>query len=48
MLACQKKESYEQKLKLLERQKELELKMEKEKSYLELVEAQSNLKLAEI
>ena len=31
ILACQKKESYERKIKLLERQKELELEMEKKK-----------------
>ena len=48
ILACQKKESYERKIKLLERQKELELEMEKKKAYLELVEVQNNLKLAEI
>ena len=35
-------------MKLLECQKEIELEMRKEKAYLELVEAQSNLKLAEI
>ena len=48
ILACQKKESDVRKIKLRERQKELELEMEKEKAYLELVEAQNNLKLAKI
>ena len=37
-----------EKIKLLERQKELELEMEKEKEYLELVEGLNNFKLAEI
>ena len=45
---CQKKESYVKKIKLLERQKELQLEMEKEKAYLALVEALNNFKLAEI
>ena len=31
ILACQKKESYEREIKLLERQKELELEMEKKR-----------------
>ena len=35
-------------MKPLERQKELELEMENKKTYLEIVEAQNNLKLAKI
>lgn len=43
-----RQKTYWQKIKLLKRQKELKLEIEKEKAYLELAEAQKNLNLADI